>query len=287
MSVIKPIALTETSQRLKMRDDDFQRIAKFAKSEAGLLFTQQKAPMMESRLIKRLKVLGLNSFEEYCTLIETSGDTNEKTELISALTTNVTSFFREPHHFKILMEQVIPELKKRLELGEPVRIWSAGCSRGHEPYSIAMQLYDAIPNLAIYDLKILATDIDPKVLLFARQGVYDTTELANLPDGYKEKFFSKTLSGAQINTEIRQLIKFNPLNLLKDWPMKNQFDLIFCRNVVIYFDQDTQDSLWPKFQNANRKEGWLFIGHSERLTNAVAPDYRSAGMTAYQKQSSK
>lgn len=270
-----------------MRDDDFQRIAKFAKSEAGLLFTQQKAPMMESRLIKRLKVLGLNSFEEYCTLIETSGDTNEKTELISALTTNVTSFFREPHHFKILMEQVIPELKKRLELGEPVRIWSAGCSRGHEPYSIAMQLYDAIPNLAIYDLKILATDIDPKVLLFARQGVYDTTELANLPDGYKEKFFSKTLSGAQINTEIRQLIKFNPLNLLKDWPMKNQFDLIFCRNVVIYFDQDTQDSLWPKFQNANRKEGWLFIGHSERLTNAVAPDYRSAGMTAYQKQSSK
>ncbi len=283
---IEPQNLTRNvSVRIKMGADEFRRISSFVKSEAGLLFTEQKAPMMESRLIKRLRKLGLSSFNDYCDLIENPDETQERSELISALTTNVTSFFREPHHFETLRTDVIPQLQKRKREGHPIRVWSAGCSRGHEPYSIAMELLAADPAFSQHDLMILASDIDPKVLQVARQGIYETADLQSLPEGFQERFFTTSGDSNRINAELREMIRFNPLNLLQPWPMKTQFDIIFCRNVVIYFDQSTQDTLWPKFQNATRKDGWLFIGHSERLTAAAAPQYASVGMTTYQKTS--
>lgn len=235
--------------------------------------------------MKRLRALGLSSFSEYCQLIEDPNETPERNELISALTTNVTSFFREPHHFDTLRQSVIPHLGERIRSGSPVRIWSAGCSRGHEPYSIAMELLSGIPDLIHSDIMILASDIDPKVLQIARAGLYDEVDLQSLPAGYLERFFTPDDKSYRVSDDLRKMIRFNPLNLLQPWPMKNQFDVIFCRNVVIYFDQETQDTLWPRFQDATRKNGWLFIGHSERLTSSAAPQYESAGMTTYQKKS--
>ncbi|WP_082005656.1 CheR family methyltransferase [Halocynthiibacter namhaensis] len=250
--------------RIKMLPEEFERIAAFAQSEAGLQFTTQKAPMMESRLIKRLKKLHINNFSEYCSLIEDPDQQDERSQLISALTTNVTSFFREPHHFATLSGEVIPPLVEKLKSGKPVRIWSAGCSRGHEAYSLAMEFSEQLPNISNYDFRILASDIDTQVLKTARAGSYDRSDLGGTPEEYVQKYFEALGDSLKVIPETRKLIRFNPLNLLQDWPMKTQFDVIFCRNVVIYFDQQTQDTLWPKFETATRPGGWLFIGHSER-----------------------
>ncbi len=279
------ITFEAKAKRIKMLPEDFDRIATFVRTEAGLQFTTQKASMMESRLIKRLRKLNINSFNEYCTLIETPSQTAERRELISALTTNVTSFFREPHHFDTLVKEVIPPLIARLKKGKPVRIWSAGCSRGHEPYSLAMTFSEMLPEIAKYDFLILASDIDTQVLHTAREGTYDESDLNAVPNSYIEKYFFQNHTTLQIDPDVRKLVRFNPLNLLQEWPMKTQFNVIFCRNVVIYFDQKTQNVLWPKFEAATCPGGWLFIGHSERLTSSAAPSFQSAGMTSYQKSS--
>lgn len=197
---IEPHNFTPNSQgRIKLDKSEFSRISDFVKSVAGLQFTEQKAPMMESRLIKRLRALGLSSFSEYCQLIEDPNETQERNELISALTTNVTSFFREPHHFDTLRQKVIPHLGERIRSGSPVRIWSAGCSRGHEPYSIAMELLSGIPDLIHSDIMVLASDIDPKVLQIARAGLYDEADLQSLPAGYLERFFTRDDKSFRVN----------------------------------------------------------------------------------------
>ncbi|SNR64069.1 CheR family methyltransferase [Puniceibacterium sediminis] len=266
-------------------DADFAQIANVAKSEFGLNLALSKKPLVYSRLAKRLRLRKLSTFQEYLSLLSDINEDAEKTELLSALTTNVTHFFREFHHFETLNTTVLPALLTRAKNGDRIRIWSAGCSSGQEPYSLALSVLGAFPDASRYDIKILATDIDPNILDRACQASYPKSELEAIPDAMHR--FLDLKSGDPNNFTIgeaaRNLVSFGVLNLISDWPIKGPFDVIFCRNVTIYFDAETQRHLWTRFQNALSPSGHLFIGHSERVTGTATQAFRSIGVTSYQK----
>lgn len=264
----------------------FDCIAGLAYREAGLFIPQAKSAMVRTRLARRLRALKLPDFGAYCDLVESPDGHAELAAMISALTTNVSHFFREEHHFDILRRSLMPRLREKARAGQRIRIWSAGCSNGQEPYSIAMTLRDA--GLAPQaDVRILATDIDPVVVAHARAGRYDETMMAGLPEDLRNRFFTPPEetgeSGWRIAPELGRMVVFRELNLLRDWPMRGFFDAIFCRNVVIYFDGDTQSNLWPRFAGQLEPEGWLFLGHSERVSESGLPYFESRGMTSYQR----
>ncbi len=269
----------------EMSDTEFSAIAEIAHREAGLVFTQGKASLVQSRINRRLRKLGISSFSKYISLISSQQGENELKLMISSLTTNISSFFRESHHFEILADKVLPKLLSYARAGGRVRIWSAGCSTGQEPYSIAMTICSVAPDVEALDIKILATDIDENVLNTARVGTYSEKELANIDSNYRNNFFSKTQNGSgtdfQVTNQIRNLVFFRELNLLRNWPMKGFFDVIFCRNVVIYFDEGTQLSLWPRFESVTAPGGWLFVGHSERLPEKLDTHFQNVGPTTY------
>lgn len=267
-------------------DADFVCIAEIAHLEAGLYIPAGKAAMVRTRLARRLRALGLSDFASYCTLVKSPDGADERNTMISALTTNVSHFFREEHHFTILRERLAPQLIDKARAGRRVRLWSAGCSNGQEAYSIAMTLAAAgFPAGA--DLRILATDIDPQVIAHARTGRYPETMMSGLPAAERARHF--TAEGAppnrtwQVQPALGRQISFRQLNLLRDWPMRGRFDAIFCRNVVIYFDAPTQAALWPRFAQALEPGGWLFLGHSERISDSARPYFESRGMTSYQR----
>lgn len=266
-------------------DSDFQELAKLAKMQFGLNLSESKKPLVYSRLSKRLKVRDIRSFPEYLSLLAKAGEENEKFELISALTTNVTSFFRESHHFDTMRQDVLPSIMTPEKQEKKIRFWSAGCSAGPEPYSIAMTVLDKFPNAALRDVKILATDIDPKIVTKARLGQYPIEDLAGIPPEYREKWTTKIENGRKftISNEIRKIITFNELNLISKWPMQGSFDAIFCRNVAIYFDQMTQQRLWSRFCDILNPHGVLFIGHSERVTGPATGLLEGIGITSYRK----
>ncbi|RYH09739.1 protein-glutamate O-methyltransferase CheR [Tropicimonas sp. IMCC6043] len=268
---------------------DFETLARIAREEAGLVIPPEKAAMVFSRVSKRLRALGISDRSVYCKMLESRDETAERRQLVSALTTNVTSFFREPHHFDTLKEAILPELTGRARAGERVRIWSAGCSTGPEPYSIAMAVFEKCPEALDLDIKILATDIDPAALATARSGSYSSSQVSAISEDRRRLFFRKPDASthgsecAQVSDRLTGLISFRELNLLASWPMKFKFDVIFCRNVVIYFDRETQNALWPRFAQACRPGGYLFVGHSERLDDDSLPHFRSVGTTTYQR----
>ncbi len=267
-------------------DAAFAALARVAHAEAGLVLPPDKAPMVMSRIGKRMRRVGARSLEEYCELLECPDCGEERREMIFALTTNVTSFLREAHHFECFRETILPELVTRARQGGRVRLWSAGCSTGQEPYSLAMTVLEAFPEAATTDLRILATDIDPHVLREARGGSYAEQLLQPLPEIWRSRFFepgSEATGQWRVKEEVRRLVVFRELNLLDRWPMKGRFDAIFCRNVVIYFDRVTQSALWPRFHGALAPGGYLFLGHSERIDLADQPPFRPAGTTIYQR----
>lgn len=262
----------------------FSRIARIARREAGLAIADNKAAMVKTRLARRLRALRLSSFEAYCDLIEGDNASGELGFLISALTTNVSQFFRESHHFDLFASEVIPNLANVNKATSVARIWSAGCSNGQEPYSIAMCL--AEHGLDSSNVRILATDIDPVVVATARQGIFPDHMLSGVSVSKREAFFSQTSAGDwQIQKSIRKMISFNTLNLLDIWPIQTEFDAVFCRNVVIYFDKETQSSLWQRFASVMKAESYLFLGHSERLDDAADLLFEKAGITAYRRTS--
>ncbi|WP_138464650.1 protein-glutamate O-methyltransferase CheR [Poseidonocella sp. HB161398] len=264
--------------------EQFRFVASVAHKEAGLVLVESKSSMIAARLSKRTKELKLPNLESYFKLLESEDGRNETIHLLSALTTNVSHFFREEHHFQTLADEIIPELKKKLESGTSVRIWSAGCSTGQEIYSIAITLHENLPNLQNYDLKLLATDIDPQVIEFAMQGVYSERQVSSIPKNILSKYFIQTEDGQmRLSREIMNHVTFRRLNLLSEWPMKSNFDAIFCRNVVIYFDEKTQNDLWGRFTKILKKDGWLFIGHSERIQEPGSYSLKTAGITTYRK----
>ncbi|MCL4105376.1 UNVERIFIED_CONTAM: hypothetical protein GTU68_055507 [Idotea baltica] len=266
---------------------NFKLLADFAYQEAGLVYSEDKASLVRSRLVKRLKICGLADFESYYKFITSHSGDAEKEAFISALTTNVSHFFREPHHFDALKKEVLPELMQHAKTGHPIRIWSAGCSNGQEPYSIAMALLEFDAAFAEYDVKILATDIDPNVLKFAAEAKYDPMQVGGLSEAQVKRFFNSRSSQPnepyEIIKKVKSLVAFRKLNLLRSWPMKGKFDFIFCRNVLIYFDEETQTALWPRFAERLANSGRLFIGHSERLIDPELHGFRTSGVTTYQK----
>lgn len=265
---------------------DFEVIARIAREEAGLVLHPEKAPMVLARLGKRMRALGLATLSDYCGVLTGPDAARERQELVWVLTTNVTSFFRERHHLDHMVQSLVPDWRRRLEAGGRVRIWSAGCSSGEEPYSIAMSLFDALGDPAGRDLKILATDIDPNVLALARAGRYPAAALDRLPAGWRDRFFDLAPDAADrfdLRDTVRRLVTLRPLNLLAPWPMRGRFDAIFCRNVVIYFDHETQAALWPRFAAACAPEGHLYLGHSERIEDPAAAGFRTVGTTTYRR----
>lgn len=270
---------------VELTDAEFEAFAAIAAREAGLAIPNSKKSLVQSRVARRLRSLDMASCRDYLSLLETSPA--ETRELISVLTTNVSSFYREAHHFEFLRTSVFPALRPKIEAGGRVRFWSAGCSSGQEPYSIAIECLKAFPDCGDKDFLILASDIDPKILDRAIGGAYSGEELAGLAVEDRLAFFTESDPGGgqfRVGPELKKLIRFRELNLHGTWPMKNQFDVIFCRNVVIYFDDAHQKALWPRFRDQLTPEGWLFLGHSERIQDVDGSGFKTAGVTIYQRR---
>lgn len=265
--------------------EQFASVADIAEREAGLVISPGKLALVQARLAKRMKAQKIENVGSYIALLTSSGGGDERQSMIAALTTNVTAFFREAHHFEALKTQALPSLLERARAGGRVRIWSAGCSSGEEAYSIAMTLHDLDPAVARYDVRILASDISPDVLKSGICGVYSGEESHGVPQDLLARHFERLTDGEshQILPHIKELVRFRKLNLMNSWPMRQDFDIIFCRNVVIYFSRDVQQRLWTRFSQILSDEGWLFLGHSERLTGTVAQDFSPSCITGYQK----
>lgn len=269
----------------ELTDAQFAAITRRIHQETGIVIGAAKRSLLISRLAHRLRQLSLPDFAAYAALLDRPGDEgeDERLALVSAITTNVTRFFREPHHFEALSDMA-PALIARARAGGRVRIWSAGCSTGQEPYSIAATLIERAPDIARYDLRILATDIDTKVIETARRGVYDARAVADdTPVQIRRHLHPSPGGQVEVAQNLKDLIRFEPLNLLETWPFSGQFDLLFCRNVVIYFDAETRHRLWRRFASRIVPDGQLFLGHSERMDTRLDPYFVPCGITRYRR----
>jgi len=265
--------------------EDFRHIAQILHSHTGIALTEGKAALVYSRLAKRLRVLGLRSFRDYCALIQGVEGVDELQAMTAALTTNVTRFYREPHHFDHLRDVVMPGLAERARKGGRVRLWSAACSNGQEPYSMAMTVLSVLPGAADLDVRILATDIDPNMVAEGRAGVYSEETLSPAPALLRHRWFEKSPEHGpnrySAGEALRKLVSFRELNLIGDWPMRGRFDVVFCRNVVIYFDDATQERVWSRFLPVMTPDATLYIGHSERVSGPAAARLIPDGLTTY------
>jgi chemotaxis protein methyltransferase CheR len=267
--------VNENLYQTPLHPADFLKISQIVYTIAGIRLTTGKEELVRSRLIKRLRALSLNDFHAYLEFIEQDRTSQELHLMIDLLTTNKTSFFRENQHFEYMRDHILPDLKKS---GAGMRIWSAGCSSGEEPYSIAMLMLEEWPQHNLYNVRILATDISDRILTKARAGEYEKDNLQDVPQRYISKYFNlvgtaptKTYS---VQDNLKKMIRFGRLNLMGEWPMKGPFDVIFCRNVMIYFDSETQIRLVQRFRDFLTPGGHLLIGHSESLvTNSGGLKY--------------
>ena len=280
-----PIAHTVIDYREKefpMTNQDFQRIADLASRYTGIVLGEHKRDMVYGRIARRVRKLNLASFTHYLDFLEANPQ-QELSNFINVITTNLTSFFRENHHFEYLLKAVLPEIKLKNAHSRRLRIWSAGCSSGQEPYSIAMTL-KKFAIAADWDVKILATDLDSDVLAKAKNGVYTINDVDGLDEAVIKNYFqrSSTRKEVKVKEKITEYIHFKRLNLLEEWPMKGPFDFIFCRNVVIYFDKPTQKVLFDRYADMLAVGGYLFIGHSENL-HSISDRFENLGNTIYRK----
>ena len=265
-------------------DKDFQFIQTLVAERTGIVLTEIKRTMVYSRIARRIRHCGVATFEEYCQLLK-AGDESELISFTNAITTNLTSFFREPHHFKYLASTVLPELEKSKK-DKRIRIWSAGCSSGEEPYSIAMTVQDYFANKSGWDIKILASDLDFDMVERASRGVYNEDRVTGLDKKHLQRYVKKgkgDLQGSvKMDRRLMDMITFKQLNLLHEWPFKGPFDFMFCRNVVIYFNKETQKELFDRYAEHLPENAPLFIGHSESLFK-VTDRFKSMGQTIYRK----
>jgi len=260
-----------------MSDADFNYLTKLAFNQSGIVLGESKRDMLYGRVMKRIRLLRVSGFSAYCQLLQDSYS-GELNEFINAITTNLTSFFRERYHFDFLQRVALPDFKRN-NPDKKLRIWSAGCSTGQEAYSIAMTIEN---QLHYWDAKILATDLDSEVLSHAAAGHYD--DLTGIAIDYRLQYCSNMNDYNQymMSEKVRQLIAFKRLNLLAQWPMKGQFDAIFCRNVLIYFNEETTKKLVQRFYSRLKPGGYLFIGHSESL-QSFNTHFSLVGQTIYQR----
>ena len=269
----------------RFSEHDFQYLRQLVSRETGIVITDAKRQMVYSRLTRRLRSLGLSDFRDYCRLLEQDAE-GELNAFINAITTNLTSFFREPHHFAYLQNVVIPELLRVNAASRRIRIWSAGCSTGEEPYSIAMAIAEVLPDDG-WDCRILATDIDTDVLSKAERGIYPIERVASIQQLRLRKWFSRGTGANQgltrVSPLLREMITFRQLNLIEDWSVRGPVDVLFCRNVVIYFDKNTQRRIFDNFAERMANDACLFIGHSETLFK-ITDRYELIGQTIYRKR---
>jgi chemotaxis protein methyltransferase CheR len=265
--------------------EDFRNIAAMLHADAGIALPDSKATLAYSRLAKRLRALGLKTFKDYCALVASQAGVEERQKMLASLTTNVTRFFREPHHFDHLKTKVLPDLLAQAKRGGRVRIWSAGCSTGQEPYSIALTILSLLPDAGRYDIKILASDIDPNVVAEGKAGFYDEESCSAIPRDLMKRWFVPNPDDAfkrwGVGEAARELVSFRELNLMGQWPMKGPFDVIFCRNVVIYFEEETQARIWSRYAPLLSPGGRLYIGHSERVSGPATALFETDGLTTY------
>lgn len=259
----------------------FEEISRRVYSLCGINLHDGKQGLVKSRLSKRLRQLGLDNYDRYLKLVET--DRRELTCMIDSLTTNKTSFFREEQHFDYLRRQILPRL---LATKSRLRIWSAGCSSGREAYTLAMILREDVPDLGARDVRILATDISTRILAEAKAATYGPETVEEVPPTFLQKYFipGRDASGAtyRVKDEVKSLVSLARLNFMDEWPMRGPFDMIFCRNVMIYFDKGTQQRLVRRFWEKLEPGGHLFIGHSESLAN-TSNEFRYVQPAAYVK----
>lgn len=286
-----PMTTTQMAPNMpELTQRQFDLLCDIAKTQAGLMISSSKRQMIQSRLTRHLRELRRTDLDAFLkdTLAEKTGPLTDG--LISVLTTNVSSFFRERHHFESLERDLLPKMLKKARAGGKVRIWSAGCSSGQEPYSIAIILLKRVPDIATLDFKILGTDIDQKIIARARTALYSDSEANTLPDADRKLFLETSgnaTHGNKIISRATDMVSIRPLNLLQDWPMKRRFDAIFCRNVLIYFDAATQKTLWPRFHAVLDESGYLFLGHSERIQDSESFGFFPCGVTTYKKGATK
>jgi chemotaxis protein methyltransferase CheR len=270
---------------LEISTEEFQRFRTLIYDESGIVLNDQKQGLVTSRLSKRLRELGISNFSEYFEQVTREPSREEFTRMLDLISTNKTDFFRESKHFDFLREDILPQLESE----KKIRIWSSACSTGEEPYTIAMTLFDGVSDPAQWDCKILASDLSTRVLAKAATGVYDAERVHDVPPEVVRRHFLRGRSDSEhllkVKPHLSAMIQFRRLNLMdEEFPIKSPLDLIFCRNVMIYFDRSTQERLVNKFYRYLKPGGHLFIGHSESLqwvTHAftvVAPTiYRKDG----------
>jgi len=255
---------SEKVREFEYKKEDFERIVKIIYKVSGISLSARKEDMVYSRLGRRLRANGINTFSDYLDFV--AKDKEEQNAFVNALTTNLTHFFREEHHFDYLNDVLFPELFEKSP--ERIRFWSAGCSTGEEPYTLAM-IWEHLKNKpSNIDFKILATDLDTNVIDSGKSGIYSVDKLVPVADEYL-KWFSRTkgctANQKQVDPQLKEYIAFKQLNLMQEWPIKGPFQLIICRNVLIYFDKETQKKLIKRYYDLLEPGGCLILGHSESL----------------------
>lgn len=264
---------------------DFAKLQKLVIEHTGIVLSDAKHNMVYGRLARRLRATGITNFSEYLGFL--MDDEDELVNFINAVTTNLTSFFREKHHFEYLKTTVFPALEKQNAATRRIRIWSAGCSTGEEPYSLAITIREYFSAKSGWDIKILASDLDTNVIAHGERGVYDMERVQDLPRQQLTRWFVRgkgsNAGKVKVKPELQDLIEFRQVNLLQSWPFRGPFDFMFCRNVVIYFDMPTKVKLFARYADILKSEGFLFIGHSESLFK-VTDRFQLIGNTIYQKK---
>jgi chemotaxis protein methyltransferase CheR len=277
-----------TMPEFNLSETEFRRISRLVYDHCGINLHEGKKELVRARMANRLRDGNYRRVSDYLDDIARDPSKAEFTTLIDTVSTNLTSFFREPRHFEFLAKNFLPGLltRKAKQGSTRIRAWSAGCSSGEEPYTLAMVLLDAIPDAADWDIKVLATDISTRVLRTAQGGVYPKERAQSVPPQIRGRYFAAGRSPGetvcQVAPDVRKLITFRHLNLMGPWPFTGPFDFIFCRNVMIYFDKQTQERLVGRFHDCLDKEGLLFTGHSESLTG-INHRYRYVEPTIYAK----
>jgi chemotaxis protein methyltransferase CheR len=264
---------------------DFRRIARMLHDDLGITLNETKAPLVYSRLVRRLRALGLRSFKDYCIIVGQASGREERQAMAAALTTNVTRFFREPHHYEHFRKHQLPALVDRAWRGGRVRLWSAGCSSGEEAYALGLTVLAACPEAARLDVRILATDIDETMLERARDGLYSDHAVSPIDRALRRRWFGRDRdrNGERqwsVGEELRALVAVKSLNLNGAWPMRGPFQTIFCRNVAIYFEEHVRRELWRRLAPMLTLDGILYVGHSERVVSA---GFEAAGHTIYRR----
>lgn len=282
----RPVELANFAVReFSLGDEDFAALCALVKAHTGIHLSDHKRELVYGRLSRRLRALGIDSFRRYREMLSEPGSL-ELGEFCNAITTNLTSFFREPHHFDFLREHLLAARSADRRASRRLRFWSAGCSTGEEPYSLAMTIHEALADPDQWDIRILATDLDTDVLAKGRRGIYAEERVRGVAESRRHRFFIETEEAGRrafaIAETLRRIVSFRQLNLIRALPMKGPLDAVFCRNVIIYFDKEMQRQLFARLAPLQQPGALLFLGHSESLFN-VSDAYSLVGKTIYRR----